>query len=125
MTSTSDCTRHNQIEQGFLYPEWHAGCEADVQSAVAPYCPSIYFAGRSKHYSHTEQPPKYYYIDLSMSHKQNPNDGPPWELPILGGDKSVPEFQDDGYDDKPSDPFATDIYYLGNLIQKTFFDVHG
>ncbi|KAI0727920.1 hypothetical protein C8Q72DRAFT_837751 [Fomitopsis betulina] len=82
------------------------------------------FAGRSKHYSRTERPPKYYYIDLGLSRKQNPNDGPPRELSILGGDKSVPEFQDDGYDDKPSDPFATDIYYLGNLIQKTFFDMY-
>lgn len=80
------------------------------------------FTGRSKHYSRTERPPKYYYIDFGLSRKYNPDDGPPRELPIFGGDKSVPEFQDEGYN-KPADPFATDVYYLGNLIRTTFLEV--
>ena len=80
------------------------------------------FTGSSKHRSRTERPPKYFYIDFGLSRKYNPDDGPPRELPIFGGDKSVPEFQEDGYD-KPADPFRTDIYYLGNVIRMTFLDV--
>ncbi|TFY60108.1 hypothetical protein EVJ58_g5356 [Rhodofomes roseus] len=89
---------------------------------------SIYnrnFSGRAKHYSRTERPVNYLYIDFGLSRKYDPADCPPRELPILGGDKSVPEFQDDGYD-VPSDPFRTDIYYLGNLIRSTFLNrYHG
>jgi len=77
------------------------------------------YSGRAKHYSRTERPPKYYYIDFGLSRKYDPNDGPPEELPILGGDKTVPEFQREGYD-KPSNPFHTDIYYLGNLLRTEF-----
>ncbi|KAH9920144.1 uncharacterized protein B0H18DRAFT_1025314 [Fomitopsis serialis] len=58
-------------------------------------------SGWATHYSRTERPPKYYYIDFGLSRKYDPTDGPPKELPILGGDKSVPEFRGEGYD-KPS-----------------------
>ncbi|TFY60098.1 hypothetical protein EVJ58_g5363 [Rhodofomes roseus] len=44
------------------------------------------------HYTRTEKPPKYYYIDFGLSRRYNPDDGPPRALPIFGGDKSVPEF---------------------------------
>ena len=80
------------------------------------------YSGTAKHYSRTERPPKYYYIDFGLSRMYDPKDGPPQELPILGGDKSVPEFQQDGYD-KPSNPFYTDIYYLGNLMRTQFLYV--
>lgn len=80
------------------------------------------YSGRAKHYSRTERPPKYYYIDFGLSRKYDPKDGPPQELPILGGDKSVPEFQNEGYN-KPSNPFCTDIYYLGNLMRTEFVNV--
>ncbi|EPT04685.1 hypothetical protein FOMPIDRAFT_1034786 [Fomitopsis schrenkii] len=79
------------------------------------------YSGLAKHYSRTEKPPKYYFIDFGLSRKYNPADGPPLELPIQGGDKSVPEFQDDGYD-KPADPFRTDIYYLGSMIREAFLE---
>ncbi|EED77210.1 predicted protein, partial [Postia placenta Mad-698-R] len=80
------------------------------------------FTGTAKRYSRTERPTKYYYIDFGLSRKYNLEDGPPRELPILGGDKTVPEFQDEGYD-KAVDPFPTDIYYLGNLIRMAFLQV--
>jgi len=78
-------------------------------------------SGAAEHLSRTERPIKYLYIDFGLSRKYDPADGPPRELPILGGDKSVPEFQGDGYD-VASDPFRTDIYYLGNLMRITFLD---
>jgi len=77
--------------------------------------------GSAKHSSRTERPIKYFYIDFGLSRKYDPVNGPPRELPILGGDKSVPEFQGDGYD-VASDPFRTDIYYLGNLMRTTFLE---
>ena len=80
------------------------------------------YSGPVKYYSRTERPPKYYYIDFGLSRKYDPKDGTPQELPILGGDKSVPEFQDEGYN-KPSNPFCTDIYYLGNLMRTEFLRV--
>lgn len=81
------------------------------------------YSGTAKHCTRTERPPKYYYIDFGLSHKYDPKDGLPQELPILGGDKSVSEFQGDGYD-KPSDPFHMDIYYLGNIMWKQSVGVH-
>lgn len=80
------------------------------------------FTGKAKHYSRTESPVKYYYVDFGLSRKYESEDYPPRELPILGGDKSVPEFQGNGYD-KAVDPFPTDIYYLGNLIRMAFIRV--
>lgn len=54
------------------------------------------FTGPAKHFTRTERATKYYYVDFGLSRKYNPEDGPPRELPILGGDKTVPEFQGEG-----------------------------
>ncbi|KAI0358579.1 hypothetical protein OH77DRAFT_1578883 [Trametes cingulata] len=71
--------------------------------------------GKAKHSTRTACPVKYYYIDFGISYMYNPDDGPPREHPIRGGDKSVPEFQ--AWCGEPLDPFPTDIYYLGNMIR--------
>ncbi|KAF8480691.1 hypothetical protein JB92DRAFT_3085892 [Gautieria morchelliformis] len=67
----------------------------------------------------TERPPKYYLTDFGLSRRYDPKAGPALELPIRGNDKTVPEFQGDGYD-QASDPFATDVYYIGNEIKTRF-----
>ncbi|KAI0363364.1 hypothetical protein BV20DRAFT_975753 [Pilatotrama ljubarskyi] len=71
----------------------------------------------AKHSTRTDHPVRYYYIDFGLSRKYNPEDGPPREIPIRGGDKTVPEFQ--SWKGEPLDPFPTDIYYLGNMIRMT------
>ena len=72
-------------------------------------------------YTRTQRPPKYYFIDFGISRWYNPKDGPhPLEPPIRGGDKSVPEFQNSV---EPCDPFATDIYYVGNVIRQCMLKV--
>ncbi|EIW62637.1 uncharacterized protein TRAVEDRAFT_34025 [Trametes versicolor FP-101664 SS1] len=71
--------------------------------------------GTAKHSTRTLHPVKYYFIDFGLSRRYDPKDGPPREHPILGGDKSVPEFQN--WNGELLDPFPTDIYYLGNLIR--------
>ncbi|KAH9920119.1 uncharacterized protein B0H18DRAFT_1025159 [Fomitopsis serialis] len=80
------------------------------------------FSRSVRPYTRTERPTRYYFIDFGLSRKYGPEDEHPLELPIFGGDKTVPEFQDDGYD-KASDPFATDIYYLGNRFREEFLKV--
>lgn len=65
--------------------------------------------------------PKYFFIDFGLSRQYDPADAEPLEDVIRGGDKTVPEFQDD--DTGPLNPFPTDIYYLGNMIRETFLEV--
>lgn len=80
------------------------------------------FKGRAKYHTRTARPTKYFLIDFGLSRKYNPDDGTPAEIPILGGDKTVPEFQDEG-EYVPSNPFPTDIYYIGNMIREDFLQV--
>ena len=78
------------------------------------------FKGKARHFTRTQRPPKYYLIDFGISRKYNPADGPPLEDPILGGDKTVPEYN---RSDDPCDPFPVDVYYAGNLLRRDFLDV--
>jgi hypothetical protein len=70
----------------------------------------------AKHFSHTERPPKYYFIDFGISRRYDPEDRAPLEPPIHGGDKTIPKFMEDI--NVPRNPFQTDIYYAGNLIRE-------
>ncbi|KAJ7141152.1 hypothetical protein C8R44DRAFT_866796 [Mycena epipterygia] len=80
-------------------------------------------AGRPKHYTRTQLPPKYYLIDFGISIRFDPSLGADARgaLPIRDGDISVPEYEGDGVEE-PTDPFATDVYFLGNLIRTQFLD---
>ncbi len=80
------------------------------------------FKGTAKYYTRTARPTKYFLIDFGLSRKYNPEDGEPSEIPILGGYKTVPEFQGDGKY-KPWNPFPTDIYYAGNMMREEFLQV--
>ena len=78
------------------------------------------FKGRAKYYSRTQQPPKYYWIDFGISSRYQSLSPPPTEVRIWGGDRSVPEFQDNL---GPHDPFPTDVYYVGHTFKKDFVEV--
>ena len=82
---------------------------------------SLDYRGSPKHSTRTARPVRYYFIDFGLSRRYNPNDGPPREHPIRGGDKSVPEFKN--WDGELLDPFPTDIYYVGNMIQESVLQV--
>jgi hypothetical protein len=77
------------------------------------------FTGPAKRLTRTARPPKYYLIDFGISCQFNPSDGPPLEWPVVGGDKTVPEFKTTAQ----YDPFPTDVYYLGNMIREQFLQV--
>ncbi|PIL36001.1 hypothetical protein GSI_01661 [Ganoderma sinense ZZ0214-1] len=77
---------------------------------------SLDYRGSSKHSTRTACPVRYYFIDFGLSRRYSPDDGPPREYPIRGGDKSAPEFEN--WNGELLDPFPTDIYYVGNVIQQ-------
>ncbi|OJA10332.1 hypothetical protein AZE42_07351 [Rhizopogon vesiculosus] len=78
------------------------------------------FSGHARHYTRTQRPPKYYFIDFGLSRRYSAHEDNPLEYPIFGGDKSVPEFQNNP--DVPLNPFPTDVYYLGNVIREEFLN---
>ena len=73
-------------------------------------------------YTRTSRPPKYFIIDFGMSRQYSPDDTHPTETAPDGGDRTVPEFNN-SWDDVEHDPFAVDIYCVGNVIQEFILDV--
>ncbi|TFK92749.1 hypothetical protein K466DRAFT_581658 [Polyporus arcularius HHB13444] len=73
-------------------------------------------------YTRTARPVKYYFVDFGLSRRYSPEDPDPLEVPIMGGDKTVPEFQNDP--ETPRNPFHTDVYCMGNLIRRDFCEVY-
>ena len=78
------------------------------------------YSGLARYKTRTERPVKYYLIDFGLSRRYDKSISHPLEVPIWGGDKEVPEFQNS---DEPRDPFATDVFYIGNAIRKDFVGV--
>jgi len=78
------------------------------------------FSGYARFKTRTTRPVKYYFIDFGLSRRYDPSIAEPREIPIWGGDKEVPEFQNSN---NPCDPFPTDIFYIGNMIKKDFIEV--
>ena len=78
--------------------------------------------GSPKTYDRTHKPPKYYLIDFGLSQFYDPEQGPMTLPPILGADKSVPEYQGEG-EFIPHDPYPVDVYYLGSMIKVNFIKV--
>jgi len=78
------------------------------------------FSGYARYKTRTERPVKYYFIDFGLSRRYDHSIAHPLEVPIWGGDKEVPEFQTSN---EPRDPFATDVFYIGNAIRQDFVDV--
>ena len=73
------------------------------------------FRRKVRWYSRTRRPTRYLLIDFGLSRRYDPANGPPLDTPIRGGDKSAPEHEDR---ETQYNPFPTDVYYLGNLIQE-------
>ncbi|KAJ7071939.1 hypothetical protein C8F01DRAFT_1243039 [Mycena amicta] len=76
----------------------------------------------ARHYTRTRKPVKYYFIDFGLSRRYTPEQvaapGGLWEPIIKGGDKTPPEHNEEGRFE--ANPFATDIYYVGNVIRQHF-----
>lgn len=92
---------------------------AEPYHPVKPHMKRDY-SGYASHYTRTQRPPKYYIIDFGLSRRYDASEENPLEYPIFGGDKTVPEFQNNT--DTPLNPFPTDVYNLGNLIREQFLN---
>ncbi|TBU42946.1 kinase-like domain-containing protein [Dichomitus squalens] len=79
------------------------------------------YSGKAKHYSRTRRPVKYYLTDFGISKRFDKDDTKPIVVPIISGDPSAPEFQEDKVTAR--NPFPTDVYYLGNVIREDFLTV--
>ncbi|OCH88105.1 hypothetical protein OBBRIDRAFT_735113 [Obba rivulosa] len=123
-----------QIFEGLHFMHQHRVAHRDcmvmnIMMDPEPMFPNLYhpiftdekrdLSGKARYYSRTERPTKYYLIDFGLSRKYNADNLSPRELPIIGGDKTVPEFQGEKYDEA-SDPFPTDVYYVGNMIRQYY-----
>jgi len=121
-----------QIFEGLLFMHEHhvahRDCTANnIMMDPYPMFPDLYhprstdrnrnFSGTPRRFSRTERPPKYYFIDFGLSRQYAADNLSPRELPIKGGDKTVPEFKGKKYNE-PSDPFPTDVYYIGNMARE-------
>ncbi|KAI0065668.1 hypothetical protein BV25DRAFT_1913128 [Artomyces pyxidatus] len=105
-----DCTVNNIMMDGSMYPDSFHPIVVDRRRD---------WKGKAKHYTRTQRPLRYYFIDFGLSDIFKPEDGPPLVQPVRGGDKSAPEHSGDNYY-VLHDPFPTDVYYLGNLIRENF-----
>ncbi|KAF5357271.1 hypothetical protein D9757_013001 [Collybiopsis confluens] len=76
--------------------------------------------GPSKPRNRTLCPVKYHFIDWNLSRQWDPSAGISPQLPSgYGGTPTVPEFKED----QLCDPFAVDVFCLGNVIREKF--THG
>lgn len=62
---------------------------------------------------------QYYYIDYSISVYIPPDVYPKLAVGVFGRDQEPPELSDD----IPYDPFKLDVFILGNVLRKDFYDV--
>ncbi|KAJ8474870.1 hypothetical protein ONZ45_g15805 [Pleurotus djamor] len=83
-----------------------------------PFSPfyKLDMSGPPQRRTRTTMPVRYYLSDFGLSRKYRPEDRPPLEDIIIGGDKTVPEFETMD----ACDPFPTDVYTIGNLIRQNF-----
>ncbi|KAJ7164804.1 kinase-like domain-containing protein [Mycena crocata] len=109
-----DCTTFNIMMDGSpLYSTPIHPIEADMKRD---------YSGHISNRSRTQCPVKYYITDFGISRRYNPEDFPVFEEPILAADRSPPEYRRTATGEGPPncDPFATDVYYLGNLVRENF-----
>jgi hypothetical protein len=72
------------------------------------------FKGKATSYTRTQRPPRYILIDFGLSRQYSTRDVV--DEPLRGGDKTAPEHRIQ----RSSNPFYTDIYYIGNLVREKF-----
>ncbi|KAI0044592.1 hypothetical protein FA95DRAFT_1583681 [Auriscalpium vulgare] len=74
--------------------------------------------GKLRPSTRTQRPTRYFLIDFGISRVYLPKEGViPLDFPTRGGDKTVPEHDNES---ERCDPFPVDVYYLGNLIRERF-----
>lgn len=112
--STSDISSANvMMDPRPILSDFHPQATAltrDITKFVSPH-------------SRTAYPVKYYFTDFGLSRRYGPEETNPLEIPIAGGDRTVPEFGGPTGKTTPRNPFHTDIYYMGSLLRTKFLEV--
>ncbi|KAI0709590.1 hypothetical protein C8T65DRAFT_197773 [Cerioporus squamosus] len=80
------------------------------------------FKGYVHPYSRTARPVKYYWTDFGLSIRFDPQDTNPLAAPVLGGDRTVPEYKKNPR--APCNPLRVDVYNAGNLIREDFLQIY-
>ena len=103
----------------------------NIMMDASPMYPKMYhpqvevmtadFTSLAKYYTRTARPTRYYWTDFGLSLRFSPDDPNPLELPIWGGDRTVPEFRENF--NIPRNQFHADVYCVGNLIREDFLEV--
>ncbi|KAK7692255.1 hypothetical protein QCA50_003880 [Cerrena zonata] len=83
---------------------------------MASYMNRSFTAEVKKPFTRTARPPKYHIIDFGLSRQYPADNLNPTESIPEGGDRTVPEFSN-GLGPVVHDPFAVDIYCVGNVVQ--------
>ncbi|KAF8494058.1 hypothetical protein JB92DRAFT_1154764 [Gautieria morchelliformis] len=76
----------------------------------------------ARHWTRTEHPPEYLLIDFGLSRFYVPKHARHWIFLFVVSIELHPRVQADKYNEH-SNPFATDIYHVGNMIKMVFVDV--
>lgn len=115
LTTFSDLMVYNiMIDSKGMWPEpYHI---------MAPHMNRSFTARVKKPFTRTARPPKYHIIDFGLSRQYAPDNLNPTETLPEGGDRTVPEFTN-GTQPVLHDPFAVDIYCVGNVIQECILQV--
>ena len=95
----------NPLYPGGFHPV-HKSCTRDGSGVVWPMSRSCFHI-------------QYYYIDFSLSVYIPPDVHPKLVVGIFGRDQDPPELSDD----VPYDPFKLDVFILGNVFRKSFYEV--
>ncbi|KAI9447457.1 hypothetical protein H4582DRAFT_2136910 [Lactarius indigo] len=104
--SSRDCTANNvMLEPSKMYPTGFHPVKRDRDRN---------FKGKATAYTRTQRPTRYLFIDLGLSRQYPARDI--IDEPLHGGDRTAPEIKSR----KWSNPFHTDVYYIGNLIRGEF-----
>ncbi|KAJ7143383.1 kinase-like domain-containing protein [Mycena crocata] len=107
---------------------WHGDCKNNniMMDAAPIQITSVHplrssrtrdLSRKSRFRTRTQAPVRYYWIDFDLSGEHDPTNGPPLTPPGYGGTRPVPEF---AFEDHLCDPFAVDVYCLGNIIRTHF-----
>jgi hypothetical protein len=100
------------MDASSMYPEMYHPVRTELKKD---------FSGPAPYFSRTEKPPRYHIVDFGISRRYSVDELPVQEGIIYGGDKSSPEHQ--GNSSMAADPFATDVYYVGNMVRTRFIAV--
>lgn len=111
ISANSDCTYKNiMLDASAMYPYgFHP-----VRSSTLPDGRTLAWPRRR-----TSVPVRYYFIDYGLSTYFPPGTHPRLVVGEDGRDQEVPELSDD----IPYDPFKVDIFIIGNLFRRMFYDV--